>query len=296
MSRIADVLAGAIVRSGIAAMMRATVARRRTSILLYHDPTPEVLDAHLTYLRAHYTPISLDTLVNALRGRTFGQLPPRSVVITIDDGHRRNRDLLDVFRRHEVVPTIYLCSQIVATDRHYWFLDTPDPEPLKALPNNERLATLAEAGFVQDADFPTDTRQALSAAEVAEMRDDITFGGHTRFHPILPMCADHEAEQEIAVCRDEVTALVERPCNHFAYPNGDHSPRDVGAVQQAGYRSARTTATGWVGPHTDPYRLPILGVPDDASVTRVAADLAGVTSWLAHHWTGGLPRLRRRDG
>ncbi len=297
MSRMADALSRVIVTTGVAAAVRATVARRRASILLYHDPTPDALDTHLTYLRAHYTPISLDTLVDALRGRTFRQLPPRSVVITIDDGHRRNRELLEVFRRHEVVPTIYLCSQIVATNRHYWFLDTPDPEPLKALPNHERLAVLAEAGFAQDAAFSTD-RQALNAAEIAEMRDDIAFGGHTRFHPILPMCSDHEAEQEIAVCREEVTTLVERPCDHFAYPNGDHSPRDVAAVQQAGYRSARTTATGWVGPHTDPYRLPILGVPDDAPVTRVAADLTGVTSWLAHHWTGGLPRprLRRRDG
>lgn len=291
---MAETLARVIVRSGLPQAIRTTVARRRASILLYHDPAPDVLDAHLTFLTAHYSPVTLDALVDALRARRFGDLPPRAVAITIDDGHRRNRDLLDVFRLHGVVPTIYLCSQIVDTDRHYWFLDTPDPEPLKTLSNTERLATLNRSGFDQAVAYPADERQALTREEIHAMRSHIGFGGHTRFHPILPMCDDAEAEEEITLCRSEVAALVERPCRHFAYPNGDHSPRDRAIVQRAGYVSARTTATGWVGPGTDPYRLPILGVPDDASVVRLAADLTGITSWLAHHWTGRLPIPGRR--
>lgn len=291
---IAETLARGVVRAGLPRMVRTTISRRRASILLYHDPAPELLDAHLTYLTANYSPVSLDTLVDALRSRRFRDLPARAVAVTIDDGHRRNHDLLEVFRLHRVVPTIYLCSQIVDTNRHYWFLDTPDPEPLKTLPNADRLAALARSGFDQTAASSADERQALTRAEIHAMRDHVDFGGHTRFHPILPMCTDAESAEEIGLCRSEVAAIVERPCRHFAYPNGDHSPRDRALVQRAGYASGRTTATGWVGPDTDPYRLPILGVPDDASVVRLAADLTGITSWLAHHWTGRLPIPRRR--
>ncbi len=290
----AEVLSRIVCTVGLPRLTRATVGRRRAAILLYHDPSPEVVDAHLTHLRRHHALVSLDEVVEHLRARTFDRLPERAVAITIDDGHRGNRDLLDVFRRHDVVPTIYLCSQIVGTDRHYWFLDTPDPEPLKKVPNGERLRLLADTGFDQAASHDPESRQALTLDEVREMADGTSFGGHTRFHPILPMCDSDEAEAEIAGCRGEIEEWLDRPCLHFAYPNGDHSPREVDMVRRAGYRSGRTTATGWVGPRSDPYRLPILGVPDDASITRLEADLTGVTSWLAHHWGGGLPRPWRR--
>ena len=115
------------------------------------------------------------------------------------------------------------------------------------------------------------------------MRDTIAFGGHTRFHPILPRCTDDEAADEIAGCLPEIEAITERPCRHFAYPNGDHSPRDRRLVREAGFLSGRSTRIGWVGPRTDPYDIPIIGTNDEASVARLAADLTGVTSWLAAH-------------
>ena len=199
----AEVLSRVVSTLGLPRLTRATIGRRRAAILLYHDPSPEVVDAHLTHLRRRHALVSLDELVEHLRAGTFDRLPERAVAITIDDGHRGNRDL-------------------------------------------------------------------------------------------LPMCDSDEAEAEIAGCRSEIEGWLDRPCLHFAYPNGDHSPREVDMVRRAGYRSGRTTAIGWVGPRSDPYRLPILGVPDDASVTRLEADLTGVTSWLAHHWGGGLPRPWRR--
>ncbi len=292
---IAEVLTAGVVRAGLPPLIRATIARRRAAILLYHDPSPTTVDAHLRYLRRYYTIVPLTQLVTALREGRFGELPPRTIAITIDDGHRGNFELLDVFRAHQVVPTIYLCSQIVATDRHYWFLDTQDPEPLKRVSNRRRLELLAQAGFDQAAPFPPDERQALSAEEIGAMRDAIDFGGHTRFHPILPACDDAESQQEIAGCRDEVAAITGRACDHFAYPNGDSSPRDRAHVRQAGFLSGRSTKIGWVGPDTDPYELPILGVPDDASIRRLAADLTGVTSWIAaRSLTDKLLRLKRR--
>lgn len=293
---IAEVLAAGVVRARLPRLIRATVARRRAAILLYHDPSPATVDAHLAYLRRYYTIVPLAQLVAALREGRFRELPPRTVAITIDDGHRGNFALLDVFRAHQVVPTIYLCSQIVATDRHYWFLDTPDPEPLKRVSNRRRLELLGHAGFDQAKAFPADQRQALSATEIHQMRDAIDFGGHTRFHPILPACDDAESHREIAGCRTEVAAIVEHPCEHFAYPNGDSSPRDREHVRRAGFLSGRSTRIGWVGPRTDPYQLPILGVPDDASTQRLAADLTGVTSWLAaRSLTDKLLRFRGRS-
>jgi peptidoglycan/xylan/chitin deacetylase (PgdA/CDA1 family) len=275
---------------GPAALIRALVARRRVSILLYHDPDPRGLDRQLAYLSRRYNPISLDSLVNALDTGTWSEIPPRGIVITIDDGLASNRELLDVFQRHGVVPTIFLCSQLIGTTRHLWFehVDPAAAGSLKWVSNSERLETLArDHGFEQTRQYPDGKRQALNAAEVAEMRVGCEFGSHTRFHPILPSCSTAEAAGEVTGSKAEIESLIGVQCNHFAYPNGCYTEREVGLARDAGYASARTVDIGWNGPRTDPYKLRILGVEDGSTVTTMVADLAGL------YWLG---RLFRREG
>ena len=50
----------------------------------------------------------------------WARVPERALVVTFDDGHRGNHRLLPIFRRYGIRPTIYLCSQIVGTQRGYW--------------------------------------------------------------------------------------------------------------------------------------------------------------------------------
>ena len=123
--------------------------------------------------------------------------------------------------------------------------------------------------------------QALSLDHVAALSPDVDFQAHTRSHPILPACTDDAAWEEIAVSRSEVEALTGRSCRHFAYPNGRYGRRELELVARAGYESARTTEPGWNDPAVDPFRLRILGIPDDASLGVLAAQATG------------LPGLRR---
>lgn len=113
-------LDGCIRWSGLAWLIRQAVARRRVSILMYHDPRREDLDAHLTYLGRRYSFISLDALVDALEQHDFSALPRAPLVITIDDGHRGNADLSGVLRRHGVRPVIFLTTGVVGTDEPFW--------------------------------------------------------------------------------------------------------------------------------------------------------------------------------
>lgn len=101
---------------GLAWLVQNTVARRRVSIVLYHDPDPAALDAQLAYLAERYSAIPLDRLVSAIRSGDWSSLPHRSVVVTLDDGHARNLRLLSSFRRHGVKPTLYLWTDAVETD------------------------------------------------------------------------------------------------------------------------------------------------------------------------------------
>jgi peptidoglycan/xylan/chitin deacetylase (PgdA/CDA1 family) len=198
------------------------------------------------------------------------------VVVTLDDGMRGNYALLGLFRRYGVVPTIYVCSQLVGTNRHFWTEVRPDREALKVMPHEERVRRLEEEGtFTLTVEYPAEARMALSNAEIAEMRESVDFQSHTRFHPILTTCSDEDCVDEIAGSRVEVEKLVGKPCRHFSYPNGDYTERELQLVRESGYRSARTINVGWTGPRSDPYQLKILGVDDRASVNQLAADLAG---------------------
>lgn len=264
-------------RAGLPGLAARTYARGKVGILVYHNPTPEVLEAHLRYLARRASFITLERLVAALGSDAWDDLPPRSLVVTVDDGHAGNRALLDVFRRYGVRPTIFVCSQIVTTRRRYWWtVEGIDKRLLLNVDDDTRRAILAERfGHHEDADSG-DGRQALSREEIAEMRDYVDFEAHTRFHPILPACSTERCREELALARSEILDITGREVFHFAYPNGRYGEREIALLEETGYRSARTIEIGWNDRGTDPYRLKMIGVPDDASVDLLASQLAGI--------------------
>ncbi|WP_448204586.1 polysaccharide deacetylase family protein [Azospirillum sp. sgz302134] len=272
-------------RSGIAALVRCAFVRRRVTILIYHEPDPDTLRRHLTYLARHYHFITLDAVGRALTEKRWDELPDYPLVITIDDGHASNRALADLFREFGVRPTIFLCSAITGTDRPFWWktkaAETLDIEGLKLLPDRERRARLEAAGAGERVEGPP---QALSWDEVLNMATVADFGAHTRTHPVLIRCDDASCAEEITLCRPELEAGMGLPCRHFAYPNGDYGEREIALVRGAGFVTARTTDPGWNGPDADPMRLKGIVIPDNAVVPWLAAKLTLPIS---------LPRLRK---
>jgi hypothetical protein len=133
-----------LIWTGAAAAVRRLFWRDRVAVLLYHDPQPETLDAHLTYLRRICDIVPLAEFDKPGRGR------PRAV-ITLDDGHAGNGALLPVFAKHGVRPTIFICSGVVAQPRAHWWMHPAaahaDIERLKRLPNRERLRELSALGY-----------------------------------------------------------------------------------------------------------------------------------------------------
>ena len=238
---------------------------------------------HLAYLTRHYSVIPLGDLVAAMEAGDLARLPPRSLVVTLDDGHARNASLGETFRRYGVRPTIYVCSQIVGTVRHYWFtaVENREAQALKLLPNTERLRILEErAGFSPTRDYSASERQALTLEELACAMAWADIGAHSRSHPILTSCSDDVLEEEVAGSRRDLEAIIGGPCLHFAYPNGTYADREVDLVKGAGFASARTIDFGWNEAGTDRFRLKSVSVTGDASISVLLAQLSGAPARL----------------
>jgi len=266
--------------SGITWFVREVLTRNKSGILLYHEPAPEQLEKHLQFLTKHYNFITLDLLVEAISQKDWTKIPPKALVVTLDDGHQSNYLLLDIFKRYNVKPTIFICSKIVNTQRHFWWKNNyPNHYELKSIPRKEMLEKLAKkVGYFPEKSY--EDRQALSVEEIEQMKPFIDFQAHTCFHPILPLCEDQESNFEIKQCKVDLEQLLEQSIKHFAYPNGDYTQREMLYLREAGYLSARTVKFGWNTVETDPYQLNILSDSDDVSTDKLSAQITGLFNLL----------------
>lgn len=261
-------------------MLRQTICRRRATILVYHNPSPETFDKHMTYLASRYTFIPLGQLIDAMRNRDWSKMPARPLAVTIDDGHQGNYRLLDLIRRWNVRPTIYLCSEIVDTQRHFWWKTgcTKNHE-IKKLPQEDFLNTLRnETGYEPEKKYAD--RQSLTLDELRAMSPYVDFGSHTQFHPILTNCAEEICREEITQSKQHLEELLGCPIADFSYPNGDYTDREKCFTSEANYRSARTMNIGWNNLGNDPLQLRAMPVDDNASINVLCGEASGLFGWI----------------
>lgn len=247
-------------------------------------------DRQIAYMRRHYTPVSAEQVVAALRGEA--PLPRGAVLVTFDDAYR---DVLihawPVLQRHRVPALLFVPTAFPATDRLFWWdevyealrqtdrpqvrvadraftLDTPAGRhraarvlirlwrPLSpAALDEQRQALLEQVGH------PGIDRAGcgiLSWTEVAHLAaTGVAVGLHTRTHPALPAVDPPTLEAELERGDGDLRAHVPAgrvPC--FAFPYGFVDDRAVPVLRRLGYVAAFTTLAGVnrLG-RRDPYRL-----------------------------------------
>lgn len=268
--------------TGVAWLWREMMQRRKVTFLLFHDMDPEDAQRNFSYLKKHYRIISLKEYVEAVSNQSM--LPKKAVVITFDDGHRSNYKLLPVIKELGVPVTVFLCSSIVGTHRHFWFRHSdgvkPMVESLKRLTNNERSQELKAMGFEQNKDY--EDRQALSSEEIEEMRPFVDFQSHTCYHPILPQCDDITAQEEIVASKKQLESSFGLDVYALSYPNGDYSDRDIRLVKEAGYQCGITVDSGYNTLHSDLFRLKRFSVNDAKSITELMVKASGIYALIKH--------------
>ena len=307
----------AAVRFALHELHGISVPRSRNTqprILVYHDfpDTSEArhsLEQQCAYIRRHYDPVTMDEMVDGLKS---GHLAPRSVAITVDDGYR---DFLDVaypvFRAHNLPVTVYLISDFLDGKWMWWdriaysikttekkritFLAngvrydydtrTVQPmaeivEPVKQLPDSQRREFVERIQQEAQVDLPPSTL-AMNWDEVRHlMAGGVSFGAHTRSHPILSRVESAlDLELEVSASCKRVEEETGASVLHFCYPNGmeeDVDSQVADVVRQSGLSSAVTSIGGFNTPHSDLFALRRTGVDVPMSQPYFCELLAGL--------------------
>jgi poly-beta-1,6-N-acetyl-D-glucosamine N-deacetylase len=266
--------------SAVPYFIREVLQRRRVTILVYHKLPPETADRHFAALRRRYNIISLAEYL-AYRTDAHKQLPPKPLIMTFDDGHRGNYALKPLLEKHGVRVTLFLCSGLVDTNRHFWFeteMSNNVRQGLKRVADEERLEVLSGLGFSETAEQPT--RQALSASEIEDMKPVVDFQSHTVYHPLLPQCSDLRAFDEISHSKRQLEDKFGLSIHALAYPNGDYSTREIAAAEKSGYQCALTLDHGFNSRETPAFQLKRICINDDAGLNELIVKASGLWGFL----------------
>lgn len=165
----------------------------------------------------------------------------RTVVITFDDGYADNLFAVDELLRRGMHATWFVVSGSIGRHPSWPATDRP-------------------AG------------RLLNAAELREMQSvGMEIGSHTVSHVRLTELDEVRRRSELVDSRREIEDVLGNAISSFAFPYGAWDRDCVKAVEQAGYRSACTTRTGWALRDGNPYllrRLTVLNTDTASSVAR----------------------------
>ena len=240
----------------------------------------------IDYLKKHFDMIGLSEAVERVRR---GEIKRPTAVITFDDGYQNNFDVaFPILRKEKVPATIFLTTGLIDTEDTLWHCrlnralsDTRTPaiewnglnfdvstadmksqaskviqEKLKRLPHPQLMATIRdivlELGDDPDDPIGTDSPfRMLSQQAILEMGSSglIEFGAHTHHHAILSRLSDRERYGEIKRSTDAVCDITKRPCETFAYPNGQAGDYDSGTIRDLARCRIQVGVTAIAGPN-----------------------------------------------
>lgn len=277
-------------------------------ILFYHSVSPNAdaridpsivvspanFERQLDWLSSRMHVIPLADLVDSIRDAH--PLPPRSVVITFDDGYRDNlTTVLPALRRFNLPAAFFLATGSIGAGRAKWedrlsfaLRNTPRSSiavdglgdfPLltpaeRAGAFNHIVAILsrlnpadraplaaaveAQAALAPDR-YPADVMLTWDEARALAADPLVTIGAHTIHHERLSQLDDAAVHAEIDGSRAAIEAGLSREVRFFAYPYGtpaDFDTRAVDALRSSGFTCALTTIYARTGASSDPLRLP----------------------------------------
>ena len=202
------------------------VCEPKTQVEKKYACPPDLFKKHMRFLKSNgFTPISLKQIDDYLHGET--EIPENSVVVTLDDGFQDNyTNAFPIIQQYDIPATIFLATGTLS-GKNSW-MSAPD--------------------FTE--------KPMLEWTQVREMNaSGINFGAHTVRHPRLSELDKDAALIEITDSKKAIEDGLGKSCDYFAYPYGLFNNETPQLVQQAGFKLACSTRSGFNTTARDPFLL-----------------------------------------
>jgi peptidoglycan/xylan/chitin deacetylase (PgdA/CDA1 family) len=207
-------------------LMYHMVSEPKTAAEVKYACPPTQFEKHMQMLlNKGFKPISIEAVENYYSHNI--PLPDKSFLITLDDGFEDNySNAFPIFQRYNIPAMIYLATGLLGKTNQW--MSAP---------------TFSE-------------RKMLSWPQIAEMANHgIHFGSHTVSHPKLTELDDDSTYKELAQSKQAIENNLGIECSHFAYPYGLFTETTRELVQQAGFKTACSTRSGFNNASRDPLML-----------------------------------------
>jgi len=248
------------------------------TILLYHRPKPELFEKHAKFLKKNYNIIRLKNVYESLKLNNL-DLPPHSLIITIDDGYKSNYSLLPVLRDYNINVTIFVLVGLFNTNRKIWnYVVNPlnkfENDRLKTLLNEDKNKYLMEK-YCYYPRREYEKREMLNYSEIEQMKSHVDFQSHGMFHPLFTKCSEVELNFELNVSKELLEKITNDEVFAIAYPYGRFGSREIKAARYAGYNLGRIANLYCLNHINDnPMILKAINIEDKESIHDVERKLA----------------------
>lgn len=270
--------------------------------------TPETFARHLGWLDKRTRVMDLPGFGDWLRDSRDSERPSQPIsLITFDDGWWDNIDYaLPALQAAGKSAVFFLATDYIGSDEVFWQerlgfllgeiarrddeaaetlladagLTTRAPDRARII-NAVRALKAADSAFVEALeerarslmDTPSthaSTDRFMSWPQAEELREAGHYPeSHGCSHTRMTRLTDDALRRELIESRECIAGKTGHRPSTMAYPNGDHDPRIMAHVREAGYDLAFTTIAGWVNRGHESLAIPRINM--DEAGTRTEA-------------------------
>jgi peptidoglycan/xylan/chitin deacetylase (PgdA/CDA1 family) len=238
--------------------------------------TPAEFRAQAKYLKEHYNVVSMDRVLNALKGAS--PLPDRSVLMTFDDAYQDFADhAWPVLRSLGLPVTLFVPTAFPDhPERSFWwdrlynaFRSTPRRDEInapfgrlslgspaqrfqshkrakdhvKSLPHFEAMSVVDQ--ICRELEAPVQNNAVLGWDALRRLAGEgVTLGSHTRNHPLLNRIDPESAYAEVSGSLSDLKREIGSAPPVFAYPSGGYDEAAVAELRRLDIGVAVTTDAG----------------------------------------------------
>lgn len=247
----------------------------------------EWMEIILLFLKKNYNIITLEDLYQFY---TNNKTLKNSCHITFDDGDESFYNIVfPLLQKYNIPVSIYVSPKIIKEQTNFWFQEIRNydkkilkdiycelegsssditQKPLKALLKNSNIDFIWQC--INSYRKRTNTQivpcMNMNLKQIQELQNSglVEIGAHTMNHPILRNENEEKSYKEISTSIDELSKLLNKKIEYFAYPNGipniDFSSREMDTLKSMGIKMAFSTETRGFQKSDNLFKIPRNGI------------------------------------